>query len=123
MSFELTGVPAVIAIVLGLAVGIIELIAWIKLFVKAGQPGWAVIVPIYNVIVMCKIAGKPGWWILLLLIPVVNLVISIIVMVNMVKNFGKPGGHFFLLLFFGAIYIPYLAFSKNVTYQAVPQAA
>ncbi|MCX6858517.1 MAG: DUF5684 domain-containing protein, partial [Verrucomicrobia bacterium] len=45
-----------------------------KLHTKAGQPGWAVFVPIYNAIVWLRICGKPGWWVLLLIIPVVNLI-------------------------------------------------
>ncbi len=50
-----------------------------KMFSKAGQPGWASIIPLYNVYIMCKIAGRPGWWLLLFLIPLVNLIIAIIV--------------------------------------------
>src|SRR5208283_4844553 len=43
-----------------------------KAFVKAGQPGWAVLIPIYNMYVLLKAAGKPGWWLLLMLIPIVG---------------------------------------------------
>jgi hypothetical protein len=70
-----------------------------KVFVKAGKPGWATIIPIYNVIVWCQIAGKPGWWVILYLIPIVNLIIAIIVAVNAAKAFGKSGAFGFFLLF------------------------
>jgi hypothetical protein len=83
-----------------------------KIFTKAGEPGWAAIIPIYNVIVLLKIAGKPAWWIILLLIPVVNFVISILVAAGLAKNFGKGTGFvvglvllpfiFYLILGFGS---------------------
>jgi len=47
-----------------------------KIFAKAGEPGWACLVPIYNTCVWLKIAGKPMWWILLLFIPLVSRSIS-----------------------------------------------
>ena len=50
-----------------------------KIFTKAGQPGWAAIIPIYNLYIMCKIAGRPGWWVILMFIPIVSFVIAIIV--------------------------------------------
>ena len=46
-----------------------------KVFSKAGQPGWAAIIPIVNMYFLCKVAGRPGWWVILLLIPLVNLII------------------------------------------------
>ena len=70
-----------------------------KVFVKAGKPGWATIIPIYNVIVWCQIAGKSGWWVILYLIPIVNIIIAIIVAVNAAKAFGKSGAFGFFLLF------------------------
>ena len=62
--------------------------AW-KVFGKAGRPGWAVIVPIYNAIVLLKICGRPVWWLLLLMIPCVNIVFTLIVMIDLAKSFGK----------------------------------
>ena len=65
--------------------------AW-KTFEKAGLPGWGAIVPIYNIYLMCKIAGRPGWWVLLYLIPCVSVIIAIIVAIDIAKNFGKGIG-------------------------------
>src|SRR5437868_13350939 len=61
-----------------LAFTILMIAAWWKVFTKAGQPGWACIIPIYNLYVWCKIVGRPWWWILLMLIPFVNFIILII---------------------------------------------
>ncbi len=60
-----------------------------KTFVKAGKPGWAAIVPFYNLYIMIKIAGKPGWWLLLYFVPIVSFMIHIIVSINFAKAFGR----------------------------------
>ena len=81
----------------------LTIIAGWRVFVKAGKPGWAIIIPIYNIIVLCQIAGKPGWWVILYLIPIVNVIIAIIVAVNLAKAFGKSGAFGFFLLFLFSI--------------------
>lgn len=83
-----------------------------KLFTKAGQPGWAAIVPIYNTIVMLEIAGKPTWWLLLFLIPFVNIVVEIMVLVGLAEKFGKSGGYVLGMLFLPFIFFPMLAFGS-----------
>ncbi|MFA6319245.1 MAG: DUF5684 domain-containing protein, partial [Elusimicrobiota bacterium] len=62
-----------------LVVAILVIVGMWKTFAKAGRPGWAAIVPVYNVIVLLGIAGKPWWWIFLFLVPLVNIVINIMV--------------------------------------------
>ena len=60
-----------------------------KTFQKAGQPGWAAIIPIYNIYGILKVAGRPGWWLILYFIPLVNLITHLIVSVDVAKAFGK----------------------------------
>ena len=55
-------------------------------FAKAGKPGWAAIIPIYNALVLLQVAGRPWWWILLLLVPIVNIVIGVIVSIDVAKS-------------------------------------
>lgn len=93
-----------------------------KVFVKAGKPGWAAIVPIYNTLVMLEIVGRPWWYLLLLLVPVVNIVIGIMVVFDLAKVFGKGTGFGFGLLFLSFIFIPILAFG-DAQYQAPVVAA
>lgn len=69
-----------------------------KVYAKADQPGWAAIIPIYNIYVMTKIIGRPWWWLLLLFIPFVNFVVSIIMSIDMAKSFGKDTAYGVLLL-------------------------
>ena len=77
---------------------IIVVIGLWKLFVKADEPGWAAIIPIYNYYVILKIVGRTWWWLLLLLIPIVNLIVSIIVAIDLAKSFGKDAAYGVILL-------------------------
>jgi hypothetical protein len=96
---------------LGLVIAVVVIAALWKIFTKAGKPGWAAIIPIYNVIVLLQIVGRPWWWLLLMLIPLVNLVILIIVYIDLAKSFGQgtlfgigliiPILNFILLLYLG----------------------
>ncbi|MBI2571165.1 MAG: signal peptidase I [Candidatus Schekmanbacteria bacterium] len=81
-----------------------------KVLTKAGKPGWACLVPIYNVIVMLQIVGRPIWWIVLLLIPLVNVVVGIVLAIDTAKAFGKGVGFGLGLLFLGFIFYPILGF-------------
>jgi hypothetical protein len=92
-----------------------------KMFEKAGKPGWAAIVPIYNMIVMLEIAGRPIWWIILLIIPIVSIVVVIIVMIDIAKSFGKGAGFAIGLVFLPFIFGPLLGFG-DATYKG-PAAA
>jgi len=85
---------------------------WI-IFTKAGKPGWACIIPIYNIIVLLQIVGKPWWWLLLMLIPVVNLVFAIWMTNLLSKSYGHGVGFTFGILFLSIIFFPILAFGSS----------
>ena len=101
----------IVGSVVWLVVTVAMIVAIWKLFTKAGQPGWASLIPIYNTIVLLQIAGKPVWWFLLLFIPVVNIVIAVLVMIGVAKAFGKGTGFALGLLFLSPIFVPILGFS------------
>ncbi len=82
-----------------LAIAVVFIIGVWKVFTKAGQPGWAVLIPFYNAYVLLKIAGRPGWWLILMLVPLVNIVISIIVAIDVAKAFGQGAAFGVILLF------------------------
>jgi hypothetical protein len=92
-----------------------------KVFTKAGQPGWAILIPIYNLYIMCKIAGRPGWWLILMLIPFVNFIIAIILYVDIAKSFGKGVGFAVGMLFLPFIFFPILGFG-SAQYQGPTRA-
>lgn len=83
-----------------------------RVFTKAGKAGWLVLIPLVNVYVLMKIAGRPGWWLILFLIPLVNLIISILVSLDLAKSFGKGAGFGLGLAFLGPIFYPILGFGS-----------
>ncbi|MEU4801837.1 DUF5684 domain-containing protein [Actinosynnema sp. NPDC023587] len=112
----------VFPIIISLVIAVLMIAAMWKVFAKAGQPGWAAIIPIYNIYVLLKVAGRPGWWLILFIIPVVNLVMSVILALDVAKAFGKSGVFgFFGLWLFGIVGYPVLGFG-SARYQG-PAAA
>jgi uncharacterized membrane protein YhaH (DUF805 family) len=99
-----------ILLLIYLALVVFEIAAFWKVFVKAGQPGWAAIIPIYNYYIMLKILGRPGWWLLLFLIPLVNFIMWIVVALDIAKSFGKTSGFAVGLIFLYPIFIPIIGF-------------
>jgi hypothetical protein len=124
--------PSPISIIFGLLVALLLIVAMWKVFTKAGQPGWASIIPIYNLYIWCKIVGRPWWWILLMLIPFVNFIICIILCIDLAKSFGKGVGFGIGLALLGIIFFPILGFGSaqyqgpsagGLTPRTAPQAA
>lgn len=91
-----------------LAVAVLVIVSMWKIFEKAGKPGWAVIIPIYNILVMLEIVGKPWWWLLLMCIPGVNLIFGIWALNLLSLSFGKTEGFTVGLILLGFIFIPIL---------------
>ena len=96
-----------------LLVAVVMIASLWKIFTKAGQPGWAAIVPLYNAIVVLQIVGRPIWWIVLFLIPLVNFIVGIIVIFDLAKSFGKGAGFGVGLLLLGIIFYPILGFGSS----------
>lgn len=82
-----------------------------RIFEKAGKPGWAALIPIYNTLIMLEIVGKPWWWILLFLIPGVNIIFAVWIVNLLSLSFGKGTGFTLGLIFLSFIFYPILAFS------------
>jgi len=80
------------------------------IFTKAGKPGWAALIPIYNLIVLLEIVGKPWWWLLLMVIPLVNVVFAVWTYYLLSKSFGKSEGFTVGLILLSIIFLPILAF-------------
>ena len=93
-----------------LAVLVFFIAAIWRVFSKAGQPGWAALIPIYNLIVLMKIAGRPVWWFLLMFIPIVNIIVGLVLAIDIAKNFGKGTAFGLGLFLFGFVFYPILGF-------------
>ena len=92
-----------------------------KIFDKAGQPGWAVLIPFYNLYVYTQIIKRPGWWMLLYVfagfIPIIGaiaiLVVSIVDTIRLANVFGRSSGFGVGLILLGIIFYPILAFGDS----------
>ena len=89
---------------------VISVVGMWKAFEKAGKPGWAALIPIYNLIVMIEIVGKPMIWILWLLIPCVNWIFAIWLTNLISKSYGKEEGFTVGLILLPFIFWPILGF-------------
>ena len=100
-------------VVLMFAIEIIVIVSMWKLYAKAGKPGWASIVPVYNLLVFFQIIGKPWWWLFLFIIPILNFIWIIWAWNLMAKSFGKPAGYTVGIIFLGFIFIPMLGLGSS----------
>lgn len=99
-----------IMIVVYLAVIVLMIAAMWKTFAKAGEPGWAAIIPIYNQWVLTKISGAGTLWFVMMFLPFINFVAIILVSLGVARSFGKSDGFGIGLIFLSFIFYPILAF-------------
>ncbi len=99
-------------LVVYLAIAVLFIAGSWKVYVKAGQPGWGCIIPIYNFYLLCKITGRPWWWLLLCLIPIVGAIIYIIMMIDLAKCFGRGAGTAVGLVLLNPIFMCILGFGS-----------
>ena len=103
---------AVVVVLISLAVVVFYIAAGWKVFSKAGEPGWGVFVPIYNLYLVCKIAGRPEWWLILFFIPLVNIVFGLIIAMDIAKAFSKSSGFGIGLWLLAFIFVPILGYGS-----------
>ncbi len=112
VDYEQGVMPGPGGMLVWLAVLVLTLAGLWRVFVKAGKPGWAAIVPIYNVIVLLEISGKPIWWVVLFFIPLVNLVALVIVWVEVAHRFGRSTAFGVGASLLAFIFVPILGFGE-----------
>jgi hypothetical protein len=103
-------------VIICIVIAVIGIAGIWRTFEKAGRPGWACLIPLYNTYIMLKIGGKPGWWLILLLIPLVNIIFLVWIYNMISKSFGKDEGFTAGLVFLGFIFWPILGFG-DATYR------
>jgi len=108
-----------VVLIVALVFAVISIIALWKIFVKADVAGWKSIIPIYNIVCLCKITWGTGWIVLAYFVPFVNFVISIMTLHKLSKSFGKGVGFTIGLIFLPLIFLLILAFGKS-EYNALP---
>lgn len=107
-----------VTVVFMVAFAVLLIVAEWRLFEKAGEPGWAAIVPLYNLYTLFKIAWGNGWKMLFLLIPFANIVFSIMVYVKLSHSFGKRGGFCVGVVLLPYVFLPIMAFTEDIKYIA-----
>ena len=108
-----------VASIASLAISVLLIVAMWMIFKKAGKPGWAAIVPFYNIYTMYEITWGSGWRFLMLLIPFYNIVVAIQTQIKLAKAFGKSGGFAVGLIFLPYVFNPILGFD-DAAYLGVP---
>lgn len=114
----LTGAIAAMGLffwILSMVLSILMIVSLWKIFKKTGKPGWASIIPIYNIYIMCEIAEKEWWYVLLSFVPFANIYAMIVLYNGMAKKFGKSGGFVAGMILLPVIFFPMLAFGKDAT--------
>ena len=133
--FGLAGGMLVVTILISVAMYVLQIIGWWKLFTKAGEAGWKSLIPLYNLYVICKIscAAKYFWYLLLTAIAsgifsaiggtiggllvgvcsILSLVLFIMVNYKLAKAYGHDGGYTLGLLFFPWLFILILGFGSS----------
>lgn len=101
------------SIVGGLIGYLLVAFALVGVFKKADEPVWQAFVPIWNTIVLIKVSGKPIWWIILLLIPIVNIVILVLIYHGLSTSFGHGAGFTAGLFFLSIIFLYILGYDSN----------
>lgn len=101
-------------IVMSSIVALFSIVTMWMIFKKAGQPGWAVIIPIYNLVVLFRVV-KLDWWhiLIFLLVPFAAVVYAIIIPLKLAKVFGKSTAFGVLSIFFSIITNAILAFGSD----------
>ena len=104
-------------LIVWLAIMVFMIVSWWIVFKKAGQPGWAILIPIFNFLVILRVAEKPWWWVFSVLLaiipiagPILFLVVWILICNAISKNFGQGAGFTVGLVLLSVVFVPILAF-------------
>ena len=118
-SYGGAGGGDIFSLIIGIVVALVMIAGMWKMFSKAGEPGWASIIPFYNAYVLFKITWGSGIKFLLLLIPIANIVVVIMTQIKLAKAFGKSTGFAVGLIFLSPIFYVILGFDSP-EYLGVP---
>ena len=104
-------------IIIFLVFQIIYFLSTWKLFIKAGEKPIYSLIPFYNLIIMMKIIKRPKWWVVLLFIPVINLLMFGVVIIEILRSFGKNSNLDSLIgLVSLGTYITYINYFGSIDY-------
>lgn len=115
-------VVGVISAVIGIVLCLLMIVAWWKIFDKAGVEPWKCLIPIYNIVILFEIVGMKPWLVIFIFIPCVNIVGVVFLAMcifKLVRCFGGSSGMGVAALFFAPIVLPIIAFSRKYQYEGI----
>ncbi len=98
---------------ISIVVAVLNIIGFIMIFKKAGEAPWKAIIPIYNLVILCRIVNMSPWLVLIYFVPIINIIFSCLLFYRLSKCFGHGGGYFAGLLFLTPIFTLILGFSED----------
>ena len=104
------GGTGVVLLIVYLAIIVAVIAGMWKAFEKAGEPGWAAIVPFYNLWVVIRISDNPWWWFVLYFVPIANIVAHFKVSIDVADRFGQGLGFGLGIAILGFVFWPLLGF-------------
>jgi hypothetical protein len=113
------GAAALLVPLLSLAFAVVVIAGMWKAFEKAGEPGWAALIPIYNLYKVIEISDNEWWWLILFFLPVINFIALLKINIDLAKTFGQGLGFGLGLAFLSFIFWPLLGFG-DYEYTGVP---
>jgi Family of unknown function (DUF5684) len=122
------GIGLFLSIFLALLVVILLFVAFIivaywKVYRKMGLPGWASIVPFYNITTLLRVVSYPQWWVFLMFVPVVNIVVTVAITHRLAVSFGKGWWFTLGILLLPFVFLPILAFGQAMYHDSFPPAS
>jgi hypothetical protein len=100
----------VIAGLLTVALSVALLAALWRIVAKAGRPGWISLIPLYNLVVLLQIIGRPWWYLVFLCFPPAAAVLAVVLLFGVTRSFGKGWPFAIGMVFLPFVFIPILAF-------------
>ena len=96
-----------------LAFVLLVIIAMWRVYERAGEPGWAVLIPFYNMYVLTKVGGVSGWWVVVMFIPLINIIALFVVSIGVARRFDRGAGFGIGLALLPMIFYPMLAWGEE----------
>lgn len=106
------GIAGALSAIVYLVIIVVVIAGMWKTFEKAGQPGWGALIPIYNTYLLLKIGGNPWWYLLLMLIPLVNILVVAKMSIDVAKGFDQGLGFGLALWLLPFVFFPLLGFGE-----------
>jgi len=102
------------SVLLALVVYLLFSAPWCPVFAKAGKRWWVALLPVINLLVIMRIAGRPVWWVLLLFVPLLGIAVWTVVCLDVADRFGHGVPYTIGLVFLPFFFALWLGLGPDV---------